>query len=316
MAGVKTPSVEIVYPKPVLTGGSAPITSSCEPRQGTAFPLGTTLVNCSTTDSQQRRAACTFSVTISRSVLTAERFLAFGDSITAGDDGFDVVLSTSFIEEATSYPTGLRLLLQTEFPGQNFTVINAGVPGEPVRCPPVGADTCGVDRLPAELSRHQPQVLMILHGYNDLDDADNVSEVIESTRDLIRIARSRGVPFVFVGTITPGRTPDPGFIPRQRLPEVIAETNAALRSLVPAEGAHLVDTFAAFTGREQALVSGDGLHLTGAGNAVLAETFFARVTQVVPTAEQSPAFVPGAVGGSTTTPAGISTPAPRRMRTP
>ena len=313
-AGVKTPTVEIVYPKPVLTGGSAPITSSCEPRQGTAFPLGTTLVECRTTDSAARRAACTFSITLTRSVLTVQRFLAFGDSITAGEDGEGIVMTTSFIEEATSYPTGLRTLLQTEFAAQTFTVVNAGVSGEPVRCPPVGFDSCGVDRLPGELARHQPQAVLILHGYNDLDAEENVSEVIASTRELIRIARARGVPFVFVGTITPGRTSDPGFIPRRRSPAVIDETNAGLRALVPAEGAHLVDTFAAFVGREQTLVGGDGLHLTAAGNAVLAETFFARIKQVIPTAQQSPAFVAGPGGLLTANPADIGPPTPRGRR--
>jgi lysophospholipase L1-like esterase len=43
------------------------------------------------------------------------------------------------------------------------------------------------------------------------------------------------------------------------------------------EQAYLVNAFDAFTGREGELVGDDGLHLTAAGNQVLAETFYARI---------------------------------------
>jgi lysophospholipase L1-like esterase len=283
MSGVKTSTVDIVYPKPTLTGGLAPITSSCEPRQGTAFPLGSTVVNCTTTDSQERRAACSFTVTLTRSVLTVQRFLAFGDSITHGTDARGNHLGMN------AYPERLRALLEAEFPGQGIVVKNDGLDGEPAGCA-AGVTECGERRLPGSLMASGAQVLLLLHGYNDIDDA-GPEQVIAALRDMVREARAAGVPYVLVSTLTPGRPYDPGFSERTREAEHIDAVNSALRSFVPTEGAYLVDAFAAFQGREQELVDGDGLHLTAAGYAVLAETFFARIKQVIPVAEQSNAIV-------------------------
>jgi lysophospholipase L1-like esterase len=286
MTGLKVSSVEIVYPKPVLTGGAAPIQSSCVPRQGTAFPLGTTVVDCATTDSEARQATCSFTVTLTRSVLGAQRFVAFGDSITEGSDGLGVTIVPSAIDPTKSYPTALRALFQTEFPGQGITVVNDGKSGEPAGCG-FFETSCGVLRLPSSIATHRPQALLLLDGYNDLNDPGNVNRVVTAMRDMIRIARGAGVSYVFVGTMTPGRKSDPGFLDRQRLPAEILAVNAMLATMVPAEGAHLVNTYAAFLGRELTLVGPDGLHLTAAGNTMLAETFFARIRQIIPTSEQA-----------------------------
>lgn len=283
--GVQPPGRVIVYPKPVVAGAVAPVVSSCSPAQGSTFLLGTTTVTCTTTDALSRRVSCSFPVSLSRSVLGATRFLAFGDSITRGEDGIAANYWISVIDPNTAYPTVLQQLLAADFPGQGITVTNSGKPGEPVSCTPPPGDTCGVERLAVELAMQRPQVLLLLHGYNDLGDPAAVSRVVTALRDSVRLARAAGVTYVFVGTITPGRTPT-GPFRRQRDPQAIIAANAGIVTMAAAEGAHLVDAYAAFLGRELQLVNIDGLHLTAAGFRVLAETFYARVRQVIPTSEQ------------------------------
>jgi len=285
IGGVIGVSQAVMYQKPRVTGEALPLDSSCSPAQGATFPVGATVVNCSTSDSLGRRATCAFTVTLSPLVLGVTKLLAFGDSITRGEDGGPDGLRWSAIDPAAAYPAVLQSFFDRDFPTQGITVVGAGVSGEPVSCDPPPADpeaTCGTDRLPGELAQHRPDVLLVLHGYNDLDGGlDAVDEVVAAIRDLVRTARGAGVQRVFVGTITPGRTPT-GPNRRQRDPEAILQTNAALATMAPAEGAHLVDLFAAFAGRELELVADDGLHLTAAGSRVVAETFYSRVREVVP----------------------------------
>ncbi|MEZ5320265.1 MAG: GDSL-type esterase/lipase family protein [Vicinamibacterales bacterium] len=282
--GVQTGSEEVVYPKPVLTGGQAPIVSSCAPTQGSSFPLGATVVTCTTTDARQQTASCAFSVTVTRSVLAAKRFLAFGDSITAGENGLAAALTIQTVEKETSYPTVLKSLLDAEYPNQGITVVNAGVGGEKITCLP--DPPCGVERLPDEIALHQPDALLLLDGYNDLNNAgDVVTRVVDGLREAIRLAQKAGVKYVFVSTLTPGRDAT-GPRDRERDEDLIIAANEDIRNMVPAEGAYLVDAFAAFLGREQALVNTDGLHLTVEGYQVLAQTFFARIREVIPDPQQ------------------------------
>lgn len=296
VGGVIGASQAVLYQKPRVTGEALPLDSACTPAQGATFPIGATVVNCSTTDSLGRRATCSFTVTLSPLVLGVTKLLAFGDSVTRGEDGRPERVRPSVIDPAAAYPAVLQSLFDRDFPSQGITVLGAGVSGEPVSCVPPPADpedTCATDRLPVELAQHRPDVLLILHGYNDLDAGlSAVDKVVTAIRDLIRTARSAGVQRVFVGTITPGRTPT-GPFRRQRDPEVILMTNAALLAMVPAEGAYVVDLYAAFVGRELELVADDGLHLTAVGSRVVAETFYARVREVVP----AQAFGAGAIHG-------------------
>ena len=46
------------------TGGQPPVTIECNPPSGTAFPIGTTTVNCTATDAAGNEAACAFTVTV------------------------------------------------------------------------------------------------------------------------------------------------------------------------------------------------------------------------------------------------------------
>jgi lysophospholipase L1-like esterase len=106
--------------------------------------------------------------------------LAFGDSLTYGTGA----------DERESYPAQLALLLGRK-------VARAGVPGE------ISGD--GLARLPEALDEHQPGLLVLCHGGNDFLRRLSKQQVAANVRGMIRLAKSRGIPVVLIGT------PEPGF---------------------------------------------------------------------------------------------------------
>lgn len=270
ISGVVGATQNVTYPAPVPFGGAAPVLASCLPPSGASFPTGATPVNCTATDALNRQAACTFVVTLQPLVLSARRFVAFGDSITAGEDGRRLQLRFGFIDPVRAYPAVLQALLQADFPDQVVSVFNEGLSG--VRA----ADDLA--RLRGVLQARQPDAVLLLHGYNDLlnDGLAAAEPVAIAIRDAVRIARDRGVSHVFVSTLTPSR-PATGRFNRTIDPRAVQATNVRLVQIAMAEGARLVNAYDAFLGREIELVEEDGLHLTVAGNQRLAETFYAAI---------------------------------------
>jgi lysophospholipase L1-like esterase len=260
----------VAYPQPVLAGGMPPVTISCSPQSGGSFPLGNTTVNCTATDAARQQAACSFQVTL-RSILSrASTFVAFGDSVTEGENGIEGPgFHVQFLDLAHAYPTILQSLLRGDFPTQNIRVINEGLGGERA--------SEGAARLPLVLNLHRPDSVLVLEGYNDLihDGAAAAGSIADAIRQDIRIARDHGIQFVFVSTLTP---PGPG---RRMLPRsAIEQTNQRIAQVVADERAVLVDPYGAFLGQESRLVS-DGLHLSPDGNQLLAEKFFSVIRTAV-----------------------------------
>jgi lysophospholipase L1-like esterase len=105
--------------------------------------------------------------------------VAFGDSLTKG-------VGT---DPAQAYPAVLARL-------SGRTVINAGISGE--------LSAGGVARLPAVLDEHRPDVVVLCHGGNDLLGDRNAEHLEANLREMVRIARLRGVPVVLVGVPAPG----------------------------------------------------------------------------------------------------------------
>jgi lysophospholipase L1-like esterase len=185
------------------------------------------------------------------------------------------------VDLANAYPTYLQQFFNDRIPSQTFTVVNAGLGGERV------ADNDL--RLKDALARHQPQVLLLLEGINDLNNGASAQTVVNALRDSIRTARDRGVQFVFVSTLLPVArdvcgVPPPRCRAADTPVDVQLATNDMIRSMVPANGAHLVDPYNTFVANRVAYIDVDGLHMRPEGYRALATAFWDRIVQVIPPA--------------------------------
>lgn len=264
----------VTYTAPTVVGGVAPVGVTCTNPSGSNFNAGATDVVCTAADnsSPQRRASCVFTVTVKQSFSTgATRFLAFGDSITAGEVEYnDGVTSLLAVEPDKAYPTVLRNLLTARYAQQSITVTNAGFPGEPAGCP-IGTSFCGANRISDLLDQTQPQVLLLLQGVVDLAGGGlgATGQMIDGLKFTIRDAKRRGVQHVFLGTLLPEK---PGI--RDYALEYIVPANDEIRQLAAQENVTLVDVYAAMVGKEATLIGKDGLHPTPEGYQALAGIFF------------------------------------------
>jgi len=69
-------------------------------------------------------------------------------------------------------------------------VINAGIPGEET--------SQGLRRLPGLLDRHQPDLLVLCHGGNDILRKREPAATVANLREMILIARERNIPVVML----------------------------------------------------------------------------------------------------------------------
>jgi hypothetical protein len=133
-------AIAVTFTPSVLLG-AAPVTTTCSPASGTLFNIGTTAVSCTATDARQRTASCSFNVAVQPPPrLNLTRFVAFGDSLTAGEDGNSTLTARlgdflglhypTIILRGREYPTVLQQLLAARFTTQQVLVVNAGNPGE------------------------------------------------------------------------------------------------------------------------------------------------------------------------------------------
>jgi lysophospholipase L1-like esterase len=270
----QTPAA-VTFDPPVTAGGVAPITTTCSPASGSSFPIGVTDVLCAATDANQARAQCVFHLTVGfTGRLRGTRFLAFGDSITAGEDGTDSSPAwrrPSNVNDAIAYPTVLRSLLEDRYKSQadDIVVTNAGVSLEKA------SSEDAQQRLVDEIDENRPDVLLLLEGTNDVNDydsLDDVDKVAQALRNDVTRAQQRGVKLILLSTLLPqvGR-------PRGENPDGVPPTNDAIRDVAAATGAVLVDAYAAFEPQKQ-LISADGLHPTSDGYALLAKLFLDAIS--------------------------------------
>lgn len=99
--------------------------------------------------------------------------LAFGDSLTYGTGA----------PEDKSYPAQLEKMLARK-------VINAGVPGE--------VSAAGLKRLPGLLDEHEPDMLILCHGGNDILRRLDREKTIANLKAMIGEAQSRKIPVIMV----------------------------------------------------------------------------------------------------------------------
>ena len=287
--------IPIVIDSPTVTGGASPLTTACVPASGSMFPIGLTTVTCTTTDARQRAASCAFAVMVqSPPRISATRFLAFGDSITLGEDGNSTTLTSesptpgsggwafpTVILLGKQYPTVLEQLLAARYTTQSIGVANGGERGE------FAGASATVSRFTARLGQTQAQAALIMEGTNDISSGTTsaIDPAIAGLRSMIGIARSRGVR-LYLATVPP-LNPDG---PRGRLGyATVPLLNTRIRALASSEGATLVDVNQAF-GSNFALLSNDGLHPNADGFALIAKIFF---DTIVATLDASPSSVQG-----------------------
>ena len=108
--------------------------------------------------------------------------LAFGDSLTYGTGA----------ARGESYPALLEARIGRK-------VVNAGVPGE--------TSGEGLARLPEVLDETKPALLVLCHGGNDFLRRLDEARAAENLREMIRVARGKGVAVVLLATPRPSLPP-------------------------------------------------------------------------------------------------------------
>jgi lysophospholipase L1-like esterase len=282
--------VTITYAAPAMNGGTAPVSSSCSPASGTRFGLGSTLITCTAEDAKQLTASCGFEVQVRAAPppppppprLSATRFVAFGDSITAGVTAtcqrvtpFMTFAETMSLlpkaaDDPWSYPNVLQGLLRSRYTTQLPTVVNRGLPSEEVND--------GAARLPGVLTTDTPQVVLLQEGANDVNQGHSPTSIAAALRTMVRDARSRGSQ-PFVGTVLPQRPVGVNGSCRGFGADNVVAANDQIRAMAASEGAPLVDLYQAFGGVPGELIGPDGLHPTEAGYSKIADAFFDVIRQ-------------------------------------
>jgi len=272
---------------PTVVNGKAPVVLACLPASGSPFGRGQTLVNCTATDALQRTSTCSFTITVTDPPkLTLTRFVAFGDSITAGEDGIDggpdtsglcipKVTSTAGIHQglilpdAQTYPGQLQAKLAARYATQSPTVLKRGCPGE--FAAPATLPSATRARFDAIVSTGQYDVVLIMEGSNDLDApvyTDPIGAAAAALRSFVTDAKSVGMK-PLLATIPPmnpaGR--------RGSGAGKVTQLNDRIQQIAGIENIPLVDVYTAFNGN-LALLGDDGLHPNANGYAVIATAFF------------------------------------------
>jgi lysophospholipase L1-like esterase len=187
------------------------------------------------------------------------RYLAFGDSLTAGVVSL-LNLELQWLPEV-SYPSQLTSLLAKAYPGSPPTVVNAGKLGE------WAAD--GKFRLPAVLATHRPQVVLLMQGSNDINALGDagIAPTLSAIGAMVDAVQAAGATAV-VATLPP-ETPG-GY--RADGAEIIPTFNLQLRALAERRRLILADVFEDLNGNSS-MIGPDGLHLTARGYIRVAQTF-------------------------------------------
>ena len=286
-------STTVTFAAPTVSNGQAPVTTNCTPSAGSAFTVGQRTVTCTVTDALQRADTCSFLVTVlNPPKLTTTSFLAFGDSITWGEDGQNSISTSQSIMSsrfhpavqlplAQQYPRELQQSLVNRYKTQSPAVDNQGHPGE------AASDPAALKRFIALTSSRRYSVVLIMEGTNDLYARDDriVPFAIDGLRSMIRDAKGRGIR-PYLATIPP-MNPTACVPVCRGLPwSLVSGFNDSVRTLATTEGVTLVDVYQGFGGN-LALVGSDGLHPAAEGYAKIAGLFFEAIRQTLETSSSS-----------------------------
>ncbi|MCH7749384.1 MAG: HYR domain-containing protein [Acidobacteria bacterium] len=287
--------------------------SSCSPASGSAFPIGTSTVTC-TPDQTTLASSCSFSITITPPdpKLRFTRFMAFGDSITEGfirpgllppgvtpheivallraARGRPIPEISNAVQPLNAYPVQLQNLLTAAYATQLITVANKGVSGEET--------AQGVSRITSSLLSVQPELLLLLEGFNDISAAFvnrpagdttpiSIATIAANLRSMVLNAQGHGVE-VLLATLTPVTELFEDDVPGTRA--TILALNTEIRSMATALGlGGVVDLYAALDG-VPGVIGADGFHPTVTGYRRMAELFFAEIVSRYDITPRAPAL--------------------------
>lgn len=258
----------VVYGSATTLRGAPPVTVSCAPASQTVFPLGLTTVTCTATDARQRTSSCTFGVTVvATPTISLTRFVAFGDSLTVGEDGnaSASLRPAVVLPAAKTYPGVLLTTLASRYTAQATKVDNRGVSGERL------SDSGTRARFSSVVGSGLYDAVLIMEGANDVSDRSDaiIAAAIENLRLMLRDARSRGVR-PYLATIppqVPGGARAIGW-------EYVRPFNDQVRAVATTEGVTLVEVYQDILTDTNRFIGADGLHLTPDGYARVADVFF------------------------------------------
>ena len=277
-ATVNAGGLVVTYDKPPVNGGEGAVSVTCSPASGETFPIGTTAVTCTATDSLNRKSECAFPVTVAKlATLSKVKYFAFGDSITAGEITVPISSGSIFsplgaihkqvVVAGSSWPAALQRTLQGRYASQapQISVANFGLGGEKA----VNAR----NRFLAGIISVQPEVVILLDGFNDIPGgADGAaSSAANEVGIMAAEARLRGMR-VFIGTPTPGK---PGS--RQIDPFLLVDYAGRMRNLAARENATLIDFYTLMLPGAAQYIGVDGLHPNEAGYAKMADIVFQAI---------------------------------------
>lgn len=135
--------------------------------------------------------------------------------------------------------------------GARYDVVNASISGE--------TTAGGLTRLPALLSEHRPQILVIALGANDGLRGFSFDTIRQNLGGMIRLAQESGSRVVLAGVRLPpnyGAAYTVGF-------------QAVFREVARAEGVPLVPVLLAGVAEDRGLMQEDGLHPTAAAQPLI-----------------------------------------------
>jgi lysophospholipase L1-like esterase len=276
-ATVNAAGMTINFDTPRVTGGEGTVNVSCSPASGDNFPIGATEVKCTATDSLSRTGTCGFTVTIAKlATLSKVRYLAFGDSITAGEITVPIsgsifsgagVIHKQVVVPGSAYPAVLQRTLQGRYSTQagSIVVSNYGLGGEKT--------ATARTRFISGLNAVQPEVVIILEGANDIPAGENgaASTAASEVRAMADEAARRGIR-VFIGTPVPGK---PGS--KQISTFLLLDYASRMRTVAAQSGATLIDFYNLMLPNASQYIGVDGLHPNELGYTKMADIVFQAI---------------------------------------
>lgn len=203
--------------------------------------------------------------------LGGTRFVAFGDSITAGAfSRFD----EPFVFDSHPYPRRVLRSLQQTFPLQSarFTVENEGIPGEHA--------SDGRNRIASVLRGKNFDGLLLLEGINDLNWGSTPARTAAAVVDIVEMARTFNVTVLLATMPQTYEAVYPNGQRRTQAADQVVPFNTELRRRAAGmPNVHIVDLYAQF-GTNRSLMGNDGIHPTDAGYTVMASTFVQAIERV------------------------------------